>query len=416
MLKSVSDQPIFARTTRLAQTQEALNRMFDDPVFVRLFAEAGESACNFITGNPQEMPLPGYVEALQRAAVPQHPSWFSYGKNQSGARTAIVQTLRTRMNLPFEPADIFLTFGGAGAINVGIKAVTDPGDEVIFCLPPWFFYEFMVVEAGLIPVKVSVDLTTFDLDLTAIEAAITPHTRLVIINTPSNPTGKIYQPETLRTLATLLDDASRRNGREIYVLSDEVYNRIIFDGMEFHSPLEFYPHSMLAYSYGKTLLTPGDRIGYLALSPHAAHHDELRESVLQSQIACGAPWTSRLHQHAIPELEKLSIDIAAVERRRNRLVSALRQMGYEIHTPEATFWLLPKSPWEDDWAFWQLLMEHNIFGAPGTTLEFPGFIRLSLTANDNMVERSLPGFADAIAYANKTSAPEYLAKGAMVHE
>jgi aspartate aminotransferase len=410
METSMSDQLVFERTARLRRTQEALHRMFDDPVFVRCFAEAGDSACDFITGNSQDMPLPGYVEALQHAAAPQHPNWFSYGKNQSGARAAIVQTLRSRMHVPIEPEDVFLTFGGAGAVNVGIKAVTNPGDEAIFCLPPWFFYEFMLVEAGLIPVKVSVDLKTFDLDLAAIEAAITPRTRLIIVNTPNNPTGKIYPPETLERLAALLDEASRRNGRKIYLLSDEVYNRIVFDGREFRSPVEFYPHSMLAYSYGKTLLTPGDRVGYLALSPRAAHREELRESVLQSQIACGAPWTSRLHQHAIPDLEKLSIDISAVERRRDRLVKALREMGYELHKPEGTFWLLPKSPWEDDWAIWQLLMQHSIFGAPGQILEFPGFFRLSMTANDDMVERSLPGFAAAIEYAKNTRASKHAAR------
>lgn len=403
-----SDQSVFERTARLRTTQAVLHRMFEDPVFVRRFAAAGDSACDFITGNSQDMPLPGYVEALQQAAVPRDTNWFNYGNNQLGARAAIVETLRSRMRLPFETEDIFLTFGGAGAVNVGIKAVTNPGDEAIICLPPWFFYEFMLVEAGVVPVKVSVDLETFDLDLTAIEAAITPHTRLIIVNTPNNPTGKIYPPKTLERLANLLDRTSRRYGREIYLLSDEVYNRIIFDGREFHSPVEFYSNSMLAYSYGKTLLTPGDRVGYLALSPHAAHRNALRESALQAQIACGAPWTSRLHQHAIPDFEKLSIDIAAVERRRDRLIKELHEMGYELHSPEGTFWLLPKSPWDDDWTFWQLLMEHNIFGVPGQALEFPGFFRLSLTASDEMVERSLPGFAVAIEHAKRTSASDYL--------
>jgi aspartate aminotransferase len=396
-------QTVFERTARLRQTQAPLRRAMHE-LLPRLEA-AGDVACDFFMGNPQEMPLSGYVEALQRAAVPQNPHWFAYGGNQPDARAAIVESLRARMNLPFEPEDIFLTAGGAGALDVGLKAVTDLGDEAIFCLPPWFFYEFFVVEAGLTPVKVPVDRETFDLDVEAIAAAISPRTRLVIINTPHNPTGKVYPPETLRQLAAVLDEASRRHGREIYLLSDEVYNRFVFDGIEFHSPMEFYPNTMLAYSYGKTLLTPGDRIGYLAISPRVTHRETLRESVPLAQVACGYSHTARLHQHAIPDLEKLLVDIAAVERRRDRLVSALREMGYKVHTPEGTLWLLPKSPWEDDWAFWRLLMDHNIFGLPGQVLEFPGYFRLSLSASDDMVERSLPGFAAAMAHA-RTHQPE----------
>ncbi|HUG13871.1 MAG TPA: aminotransferase class I/II-fold pyridoxal phosphate-dependent enzyme [Thermomicrobiales bacterium] len=408
----MSGQTVFGRTARLRETQAAFRRAITDPVFMRRFKEAGDDACDFTTGNPHEMPLSGYVEALQRAAEPHHPNWFAYGANQPVARAAVIESLLSRMGLPFEQADIYLTAGGAGAIDVGIKAVTSPGDEAIFCLPPWFFYEFMVVEAGLTPVKVPIDLSSFDLDLAAIEAAITPRTRLIIVNTPNNPTGRIYRPELLKDLALLLDEASRRHGREIYLLSDEVYNRIVFDGIEFHSPMEFYPNSMLAYSYGKTLLTPGDRNGYLAVSPHATHREALQESANLAQIACGASWSSRIHQHAIPDLEKLSIDIPAVERRRDRLVTELRGMGYEVHSPEGSFWLLPKSPWEDDWAFWQLLMEHNIFGAPGVVLEFPGFFRLSLSASDAMIDRSLPGFAAAIEHARSADPPAPAAQSA----
>jgi aspartate aminotransferase len=395
-------QTVFERTARLRQTQAPLRRAMAE-MFPRMDA-AGDAGCDFVMGNPQEMPLPGYVDALQHAAVPQNPHWFAYGQKR-GAQASVAGSLRARMGMPFEPEDVFLTAGGAGAIDVGLKAVTDPGDEVIFCLPPWFFYEFFVVEAGLVPVKVPVDRETFDLDVPAIAAAITPRTRLIIVNTPHNPTGKVYRPDTLEKLALVLDEASRLHGREIYLLSDEVYNRFVYDGVQFHSPMKFYPNTMLAYSYGKTLLTPGDRLGYLALSPSATHRGALRESVPLAQVACGYSYATRLHQHAIPDLEKLSVDIPAIERRRDRLVGALRDMGYEVHKPEGTLWLLPKSPWEDDWAFWRLLMDRNIFGLPGQVLEFPGYFRLSLSASDDMIERSLPGFAAAISHA-QSSQPE----------
>ena len=401
----MSEQPSFPRTARLGQTQEGFQRVLADPARLRRYTAATGrgTACDFFTGNPQELPLPGYVEALRHAAVPQHPGWFAYGANQPAARAVAAETLRARTGLPFAPEDIFLTAGGFGAIATALKAVTAPGDEALFCLPPWFFYEFLCVEAGLVPVKVPIDRRTFDLDLAAIEAAITPRTRLVIVNTPNNPTGRIYPPALLRGLAALLETASRRHGRPIYLLSDEVYNRIVFDGAAFCSPVEFYPHTLVAYSYGKTLLTPGDRAGYLALSPHAAPLPELRASALTAQSASAASWMNRLLQHALPDLEGLSIDIGAVERRRDRLVGALRGLGYAVHQPEGTFWLLPRSPWADDWAFWGLLMEHDIFALPGRAFEFPGYFRLSLTASDEMVERSLPGFAAAIAHARSTT-------------
>ena len=157
-----------------------------------------------------------------------------------------------------------LTTGGFAAISTALKIVGDPGDEVVYSLPPWFLYEPIVLEAGMVPVKVSIDRETLDLDLDAIAAAITPRTRIVIVNSPNNPTGRIYPPATLERLAAILDEASERNGRRIFLISDEPYNRIVYDGARFRSPVEFYPWSFLAYSYGKTLLSPGERIGYLA--------------------------------------------------------------------------------------------------------------------------------------------------------
>ena len=354
-------------------------------------------ACDFAFGNPHDMPIPAYVEALREAAIPHDPSWFAYKFSEPYAQETVVTSLRQRFGIPFEPADIAMTTGGFGALFSAMTALLDPGDEVIFSLPPWFFYELSVVQAGGMPVKVRLDPETFDLDLAAIEAAITPRTRIVLINTPNNPTGRVYTPETLTQLGETLAAASARIGRTIYLLSDEAYNHFVFDGATFHTPLEFYPDSLLAYSYGKTLLAPGQRIGYLALNPAISNRERLRNDIQVAQIANSFAFPNAILQRALPELEKLSIDIGRMQRKRDRMVSALREIGYSVHSPEGTFYLFPKCPIQDDWAFIRLLEEEKIFCHPGTINEWPGYFRISLTASEEMIERSLPGFAKVFA-------------------
>src|SRR5262249_16863895 len=210
-----------------------------------------------------------------------------------------------------------------------------------------------------------------------------------------NPTGKIYPPETLARLARLLTEASARIGHTIYLLSDEAYSRILYDGRDFHSPSSYYPNTFLLYTYGKTLLTPGQRLGYIALPPSMPERELIRPALTVSQLVTGYAYPNALLQHALPDLERLSIDVAQLQRRRDRMVGALREMGYDLHSPEATFYLLPRAPLADDLTFIELLAEFDIFCLPGIVVELPGYFRISLTANDEMVERALPGFAAA---------------------
>ncbi len=253
----------------------------------------------------------------------------------------------------------------------------------------------MIAFAHAVPVRVKIDMATFDLDVDAIAAAITPHTRAVIVNSPNNPTGRIYPPETLERLAEVLSAASSAHGRAIYLLSDEAYNRIFFDGANFTSPTGYYPNSLLLYSYGKTLLAPGQRLGYLALPPSMPEKDAMRAAVLVSQFS-GHGVPDAVLQHALPTIEPLCIDVVQLQRRRDVMVDALRAQGYELHVPEGTFYLLPRSPMTDDAAFSERLAEDDVFVLPGRIVELPGYFRISLTANDEMVERSLPRFAAAI--------------------
>jgi aspartate aminotransferase len=357
------------------------------------------SICDFAVGNPHELPLPGFVTALSRWSVPQNNGWFGYKMNEPAAREIAAAALRERRGLPFAAEDIFLTNGAFAALAVVLGAITNPGDEVIFLSPPWFFYEALIAAAGGHPVRVPIDGATFDLDLDAIAAAIGPHTRAIIVNSPHNPTGKIYSAATLERLAELLTEASARIGRPIYLLSDEAYSRIVFDGRAYHSPTTYYPNTFLVYTYGKTLLTPGQRLGYIALPPTMPEREQLRTALFVSQLITGYAFPNALLQHALADIEQLSIDIVHLQRKRDWLVAALRDIGYDLHIPDGTFYLLPRAPLADDLAFVELLAEQDIFCLPGTVVELPGYFRISLTANDAMIEQALPGFAAALQKA-----------------
>ncbi|TMG47826.1 MAG: aminotransferase class I/II-fold pyridoxal phosphate-dependent enzyme, partial [Chloroflexi bacterium] len=237
--------------------------------FFEWFSARGTRAgiADFVAGNPQEMPLPEYVAAIKKWSEPRRKDWFAYHMNVPEARRAIVASLSEHRGIRFAAEDIALTTGAFAGLEVAMRAVCDEGDEVIYLTPPWFFYDGIAKGLGLLPVKVRVDMTTFDIDVPAVERAITARTRAIIVNSPNNPTGKAYPRATLDRLAAVLEAASERNGRAIYLLSDEAYCRILYDGRHYESPTESYPRSILIYTYGKQLLTPGERIGYLALPP-----------------------------------------------------------------------------------------------------------------------------------------------------
>ena len=390
---------------QLGQVMESIQlllKFMNDSPYSRLRDEPGVS--DFALGNPHEMPLPELTVALQKWSIPQDKDWFAYKMNEPEAQELVARSLHTRLGVAFEPEDIFLTNGAFAAISVAITTLTDPGDEIIYVSPPWFFYTPIIISRHGIPVSVPCNQDTFDLDLDAIRQAITPKTRAVIVNSPNNPTGRIYPPEMLRALAGMLTESSERYGRPIYLLSDEAYSHILYDQNEFHTPAEYYPHTILMYTYGKTLLAPGQRMGYLALPASMPQREQLRPAVLTAQMVTGYAFPNALLQHALPDLEALSIDIPRLQARRDRMAAALRQAGYALRIPQGTFYLLVRSPLEDDMAFVELLGEENILCLPGTTFEMPGYFRISLTANDAMVERALPGFARAYARAQESRA------------
>jgi len=380
---------------RIMSFEDSLIRFFTESAWSTMDPTDPERA-DFVAGNPQELVQPAFVESIQRWAVPQDEHWYAYKFNEPYAQEAAASGLRDRRGIPFEAADIFLTDGAFAALLLCIRTVADPGDEVLFLSPPWFFYEALIVGGGAEPVKVRVDMDTWDPDLDAIAASITPRTRAVLINSPNNPTGRIYPPEVLERLATVLTEASERHGRPIYLISDEAYSRILYDDRAFRSPTEFYPWSFLVYTYGKQLLTPGQRVGYVALPPTMPDREQVRNALMMGQLAFGGNGVpNAVMQRAIGDLDTMSIDMKALEARRDRMVDGLRSSGYDLHSPEGTFYLLPRSPIEDDVTFTDRLARDKVYVLPGAVVEMPGRFRISLTGNDEMVDRALPIFETA---------------------
>jgi aspartate aminotransferase len=380
---------------RMQEANEPLWRFFTESGYANR-DPADPEICDFVAGNPQEMALPEYVESLQRWTVPQDKDWYAYKFNEPYAREAAAAGLRERRGVPFEADDVIVTDGAFAGLNLCIRTVTDPGEEVIFLTPPWFFYEAIIIGGEARPVRVAVDYDTWDLDLEAIEGAITERTSAIIVNSPNNPSGKIYPPERLEGLARLLTDASGRHGRPIYLISDEAYSRIVFDDRDYPSPTGSYPYSFLVYTYAKQLLTPGQRVGYVALPPTMPDREPMREALMLAQLTYGGHGAANnVMQRAMADLEQMSVDVKALQRRRDRMVEALRSFGYDLHSPEGTFYLLPTSPDPDDVAFVERLARDKVFVLPGTVVEMPGRFRISITGNDDMVERSLPVFERA---------------------
>jgi aspartate aminotransferase len=352
---------------------------------------------DLLFGNPHDMPNPAYVDALKRHAEPEDPTWFAYMFDHPPAQRVAAAGLDAHTGMRWNPDDIAMTNGGWGAIASAIRAVTEPGDEVIYYDPPWFFYDLLIRGAEATPVPLRLDAPRFSPDPDRLAAAITPRTRAVLLNTPHNPSGRILDAAELSALAEVLRDASARLGRPIWLLSDEAYRLIAMDGRRAPSPSEHYDHTVVLYSYGKQLLAPGQRIGYLALSPRIPDDERaaLRTAVTVAQFVNSYSWPNALLQRALADIAPLCVDLAALQRRRDLLVPALAELGYEPTMPEGTFYLMARSPLEDDAAFVARLAADDTYVLPGSTVMLPGWFRISLTASDAMVEAAVQRFRDA---------------------
>lgn len=386
---------ISPRVLRRLEYQTPMSKFYAEATYMSRCTEP--ESIDFTLGDSHEMPLPGFVEALQRSSIPQNPGWYGYKGNIPESRQTVSAALKDKRGISILPEDIFMTNGTVVGLAMCLQILAGDGDEVILLTPPWLGYRRMVHLTGAVPVGVPVDTNTFDMDLDAIATAITERTRAIIINSPHNPTGKIFSATTLEGLAAILTDASRRYGKPIYLISDETFSRIVFDHQPCPSPTQFYPFSFLVYGYSKTFMAPGQRIGYIALPSTMPNPQEIRRVIgILQQSAFGWCYPSVLMQYALGDLEQLNLNIEHLQKKRDWMVKALRDMGYKLRTPDATFFLLVGSPWQDDCAFAELLASHGVFVLPGTPQEIPGYFRISLTASEEMISRALPKFQAAL--------------------
>jgi aspartate aminotransferase len=386
--------PMSSRILAADAAFSAVRRFYSSSRYAERRSDPGIS--DFTFGNPHEMPLPGLVAAIRDRAQPHDKNWFAYKTSEEEPQAFLAERVGQELGLAFAPADIALTTGAFAAIMVAFHHVLDAGDEAIFSEPAWFCYEPLLLAAAAVPRKVTLKTPSFDLDLDAIDAAIGSKTRLLIINTPHNPTGRIYSREVLEKVADLLERGSARIGHRIYLLSDEPYRRLRFDGRGFDSPASVYPWTFISYSYGKVLLAPGQRLGYLAISPLMpdAERRAFSDSMFSAQMALGWCFPNAVMQYAIPDLETLSIDQAALTRRRDCLMSALTENDYDVLPPEGTFYLWSRWPSGDPVQLWNHLADRNVFVLPGSLMNAPGYFRISLTASDDMVDRALSAFRE----------------------
>ncbi|WP_043499611.1 aminotransferase class I/II-fold pyridoxal phosphate-dependent enzyme [Georgenia sp. SUBG003] len=358
-------------------------------------------------GNPHEMPLEGLVAALRTSVEPRTVDWFAYKSSERAPRETVATALAAELGLPFEAEDVQMTQGAFGAIALALRLVGDAGDEVVIPQPAWPCYPSMLRAADMVPVRAALRPDTFGLDVEAIDRAISPRTRIVLVNSPANPTGRVYRRDELEALAAVLEQASSRNGRRVWLLSDEPYRRIRFDGTPFVSPAACYPWTLIDYSYGKVLLAPGQRLGYLALSPTMppVERESLRAAALPLQLALGWTFPDAVMQYAVPALETVSIDLAELTRKRDRMLAALQGAGYRVTRPEGTFYLWSAAPGGDGDAYAAALAQHGVYVLSGRLFGAPGHFRISLTATMDTVERALPAMLGVAARAGVPTPP-----------
>ena len=372
-----------------------IRRMFE--VGIALKAQYGDDKVfDLSLGNPVVEPPRQFNEELRRLAESPVRGMHRYMPNAGypETRAAVAQTLSTETGLSFSVADIVMSCGAAGAINVVLRATLNPGDEVIILSPFFGEYVYYIDNHNGVPLIVPTT-EEFELDLAAIEAAITPRTRGLIINSPNNPSGVVYSAERIGELAALLERKQAEFGTEIYVISDEPYRHLIYDGLTYPQVFNRYNHTIVVNSHAKDLGLPGERIGYIAVHPDYPNKGELVDGMVFCTRTLGFVNAPALMQHVVRELQGVSVDVGEYQRKRDFLYSHLAELGYSMVKPQGAFYLFPESPLEDDVAFVDALQEWNVLVVPGRGFGTPGHFRISYCVDDWVLEGAIEGFARA---------------------
>jgi aspartate aminotransferase len=285
-----------------------------------------------------------------------------------------------------------MTCGAGGALNVVLKTILNPGEEVIILAPFFVEYKFYIDNHGGVPVEVWTDHETFQLDIEAIKNAITQKTRAILICSPNNPTGVIYPAESLKKLGDILKKIHKDNGHLIYVISDEPYARIAYDGKHVPNIFPLVESSIIVTSHSKDLALPGERIGYLAANPRMDTAMQFMEGAVFSNRVLGFVNAPALMQRLVAKLQEESVDIAEYQAKRDLLVNELTGMGFSLVKPDGAFYLFPRSPLADDVEFVKMAQKHHILLVPGAGFGAPGFFRIAYCVDKDMIERSLPAW------------------------
>ena len=368
----------------------------------RMFEEGGrlrqkfgdENVYDFTLGNPNIDPPERFYEELRTLAASPASGIHRYMSNAGydESRNAIATVLAESSGLAVTGSQVVMTCGASGALNVVLKTILNPGEEVIILTPYFVEYKFYIDNHGGVPVEVWTDRDTFQLDIDAIEKAITAKTRAIIICSPNNPTGVIYPAESLKMLGDVLKKIHEKNGHLIYVISDEPYARIAFDGKQVPNIFPLVESSIIVTSHSKDLALPGERIGYLAANPRMATAGQFMEGAVFSNRVLGFVNAPALMQRLVARLQDESVDIAAYQAKRDLLVTELSGMGFEIVKPDGAFYIFPKSPLADDVEFVKMAQKHHILLVPGAGFGAPGFFRIAYCFDLGMIERSLPSW------------------------
>lgn len=376
------------------KNNSAIRMMFEEGN--RLRAKYGaDKVFDFSLGNPS-VPAPDSVrEAIIELVNTTDPTVLHGYMSNAGfedVRQTIAESLNRRFDTKFSAKNLIMTVGAASGLNVILKTILNPGEEVIVFAPYFLEYGAYVRNYDGILVEVSPDTTTFQPNLAEFEQRITPKTRAVIVNTPHNPTGVVYSEETIKKLSAILEAKQKEFGTVIYLISDEPYRELAYDGVEVPYLTKYYNNTVVGYSYSKSLSLPGERIGYLVIPDEADGSEELISAATIANRTLGCVNAPSLIQKVVAKCVDAKTDLAAYDKNRQALYNGLKECGFECIKPQGAFYLFVKSPVEDEKAFCESSKKYNILMVPGSSFACPGYVRLAYCVSYETIVNSLPEF------------------------
>jgi aspartate aminotransferase len=384
--------PIARKIQDFIERASWIRRMFEEGRQMKIkYGE--ENVFDFSLGNPFLEPPPEFTEALIQVAQDTTPRRHVYMPNAGfpETRKAIAEYVSQEQGIKIPPDKVIMTCGAAGALNIIFKTLLNPGEEVILLTPYFAEYFFYVDNSGGKPILVPT-ADDFSIDVKKLESSITSNTRAVLINSPNNPTGKVYSESNLKELVELLLQKSRKYGKPIFLVSDEPYKKIIYDGVKVPAIFPLYKNSLIATSYSKSLSLAGERIGYIAAHPEIEGVDEIMDGFILCIRILGFVNAPALMQRVITRVTGLACNADEYKKKRDLLCEGLTQCGYQFYKPEGAFYLFPKSLIEDDIQFVKELQKERILTVPGSGFGTPGYFRISYCVADETITRAMDGF------------------------